>query len=129
MSHFSKIKTNISNLNLLKKTVGQLGLYSTLQDSLSNLHCMQNLVVYEDYKKIKPLFSFIWDNSEYHLVVDLQLWSLNVDFDYFIDKLSQQYAYNVVVDKSLSTGFQKISEKVSTDGSIKVTVSRWPDCF
>lgn len=136
MSHFSKIKTNISSLSILKQTIQQLGFHYELaypseiikSKEFTNASMYQNLLVYSSSVNVvnkKPLFSFVWNNSEYHLLVDLQLWSLNMDVNYFIDKLSQKYAYNMILSQSMSSGFQKINEKCISDGSIQVVVQKW----
>nr|YP_009398382.1 hypothetical protein [Lophocladia kuetzingii]ARW67568.1 hypothetical protein [Lophocladia kuetzingii] len=130
MSHFSKIKTNIVNTIILEKTIKQLGFNykyfnntSLINDS-SVSKLMKNMLVINPQDQ-NDLFSFIWNGQDYNLVVDLQLWSLNLDFNYFIDRLSQQYAYNLILDQSSTVGFQKISENISDDGSIKLTLQKW----
>lgn len=129
MSHFSKIKTNISNLSILKQTVRQLGFYYEVVRPIDvksiNLPIPMNLMIYNSLLDTKPLFSFVWNICEYNLVADLQLWSLDTDVNYFVDKLSQKYACNVILSRSLAGGFQKVSEKTSVDGSVKITVQRW----
>lgn len=131
MSHFSKIKTNISNLSILKQTLQDLGFYfelvsHSISDNKSQNICEPtDLVIYSCSLYKNPLFRFVWNVSEYNLIVDLQLWSLDMDINYFIDKLSQKYAYNMILNQSVSSGFQKIHEKISNDGSVKVTLQKW----
>nr|YP_009396736.1 hypothetical protein [Ophidocladus simpliciusculus]ARW65922.1 hypothetical protein [Ophidocladus simpliciusculus] len=131
MSHFSKIKTNITNLDILTKTIRQLGFnYSYLNSQIDlnstySLLDMKNILVYDSYSKNTPLFSFVWNSHEYNLVVDLQANNIDIDINYFMDRLSQQYAYNIVVEKSNSNGFHKVNEIVGDDGSIKITLQRW----
>nr|YP_009392184.1 hypothetical protein [Osmundaria fimbriata]ARW60746.1 hypothetical protein [Osmundaria fimbriata] len=128
MSHFSKIKTNISNLDTLKLTIKQLGfayeVFSSLDNELNNSSIIENLCVYYN-NHYKPLFSFVWSGSEYNFVADLQLWNLDINASYFLDRLSQQYAYNTVISQGTITGFQKVSERMSSDGSIKITLQKW----
>ena len=133
MSHFSKIKTNITDLSALTKTICQLGFsYKLLDDvnqdtNVKKMKESKNLSVY-DLNALNtkvPVFNFIWNGEEYILIADVQLWSLDVDFNYLLDRIFQQYAYNVVLSKSSISGFNKIQEDVSYDGSIKVTLQRW----
>nr|YP_009398829.1 hypothetical protein [Cliftonaea pectinata]ARW68109.1 hypothetical protein [Cliftonaea pectinata] len=121
MSHFSKIKTNISNLSILKKTIKQLGFKYKLV--LSPVSSDLSLNVY--HKSTKLLCSFVKNNFEYNLVVDLQLWNLKVDFYYFFDKLCQQYAYNIITYQSNLSGFDSINETLHQDGSIVITMQKW----
>nr|YP_009399437.1 hypothetical protein [Dictyomenia sonderi]ARW69043.1 hypothetical protein [Dictyomenia sonderi] len=132
MSHFSKIKTNITNLNTLVKTLKQLGFSYRFFSSDGNTHTNQegnnyDILVYKlnEYNKESYIFTFTWNISEYNLVVDLELWNLDIDFNYLLDRLFQQYAYNMVINTSAVSGFQKIKEQVIDDGSIKLTLQRW----
>nr|ARW68631.1 hypothetical protein [Palisada sp.] len=122
MSHFSKIKTNIYDKNILVKTLYDMGFtckYS--DDSLS----LSDIFVYSNSDTQNALFVFSWNNDCYNLLADLQLWRLDIDFNYFVDSLSQMYAYNMILSKSSISGFDKISEKVIDDGSIKIKLKRW----
>nr|YP_010619399.1 hypothetical protein PN189_pgp171 [Xiphosiphonia pinnulata]WAX03412.1 hypothetical protein [Xiphosiphonia pinnulata] len=133
MSHFSKIKTNITNFDNLIKTIKELGFnYRLFSNTINYIYTNQevkeqDILIYKlnECSKENHIFTFVWDVNEYHLVVDLQLWSLDMDFSYLIDRLFQQYAYNMVVDTSYVSGFQKIKEKLNDDGSIKLTFQRW----
>nr|YP_009392609.1 hypothetical protein [Bostrychia tenella]ARW61171.1 hypothetical protein [Bostrychia tenella] len=134
MSHFSKVKTNISSLSVLRKTIQQLGFHyqivslATL-DNLGKGSCNSSmpmdLIVYRSSLGERPLFSFVWNTSEYNLMIDLQLWDLDMDVNYFIDKLFQRYAYNIIVNQSTASGFQKINERIAMDGSVQLTVQKW----
>nr|YP_009398605.1 hypothetical protein [Kuetzingia canaliculata]ARW67791.1 hypothetical protein [Kuetzingia canaliculata] len=127
MSHFSKVKTNISNLEILKLTVKQLGFgytsFYSREEHVNSCLVSENLSVYDNINK--PLFSFVWSGSEYNLVADLQLWSLEIDLSYFLDKLAQYYAYNIILAESSVTGFYPVNAKQSNDGSLRVTLQRW----
>ena len=124
MSHFSKIKTNITNLSALRKTINQLGFrYKILSNSVDNSLVERNLLLYDTDDNL--VTTFAWNGFEYNIIVDLQLWHLNMDFNYFVERLSQQYAYNVILGQSNSNGFQKVNEYIDTDGSIKITLKRW----
>nr|YP_010851349.1 Ycf35 [Echinothamnion hookeri]WGH14404.1 Ycf35 [Echinothamnion hookeri] len=133
MSHFSKIKTNITNLNVLIKTIQELGFnyrfFSSNDKHLSTNSKTKsnNILVYQlnKYNIESPLFTFTWNISEYILLVDLDVWNLDISFNYLLDRLFQQYAYNIVISTSFIGGFQKISEHSISDGSIKLTLQRW----
>nr|YP_009397367.1 hypothetical protein [Dasyclonium flaccidum]ARW66553.1 hypothetical protein [Dasyclonium flaccidum] len=132
MSHFSKIKTNISSLSILKKTIHELGFYynvvnlPSVNQKKASFSDKSNLDIYSSSTLSGvPLCSFIWNDLEYHLIVDVQLWNLHMDFNYFLDKLSQKYAYNMILCQTNMSGFEKINEKINSDGSIIMTIQRW----
>nr|YP_010170894.1 hypothetical protein K8K75_pgp172 [Chondria tumulosa]QSD57035.1 hypothetical protein [Chondria tumulosa] len=129
MSHFSKIRTNISNSDVLLKTLDQMGFDCEYFDSKNvSVPCnlsIHNVAVYDFSKNKKQLFGFIWNESQYNLVADLDLWSLDMDFNYFVDLLSQRYAYNMILNQSSVGGFCKVDENILSDGSIKVVLRKW----
>nr|YP_010850953.1 Ycf35 [Aphanocladia stichidiosa]WGH14009.1 Ycf35 [Aphanocladia stichidiosa] len=133
MSHFSKIKTNITNLNVLIKTIKELGFnykfFSSTHKylSINNQSKPDNILVYKlnENNTESSLFTFTWNASEYILLVDLDVWNLDISFNYLLDRLFQQYAYNIVINTSSTSGFQKIKEQSIYDGSIKLTLQRW----
>nr|YP_010618625.1 hypothetical protein PN024_pgp170 [Rhodomelopsis africana]WAX02638.1 hypothetical protein [Rhodomelopsis africana] len=127
MSHFSKIRTNITNLNVLIRTIKQLGFNYRFFSSTDKEGKNNDMVVYQLNKhgNENHVFTFIWNISEYNLVVDLELWSLHIDFNYLFDRLLQQYAYNMVINTSYISGFQKVKEQLNYDGSIKLTLQKW----
>nr|YP_009332585.1 conserved hypothetical plastid protein [Membranoptera weeksiae]AHZ94600.1 conserved hypothetical plastid protein [Membranoptera weeksiae] len=133
MSHFSKIKTNISDIEILKKTLNDLGFtYSSTKYNLSNIDInysnhFKYLNVYKDKLNTKTLFEFIWDGFEYNLVADFNLWHLDMSMDYFLEKLSQQYAYNIILNQSIINGFNETNYTLMKDGSIKVMMQKWND--
>jgi len=132
MSHFTKIKTNITDYNALIKTIGQLGFsYKSLDSDIEDLSAYNKMdrkviAVYKvsDSSNI-PAFNFVWNSQEYVLVADVQLWKLNIDFNCFLDRLFQQYAYNVIMHTSSISGFHQIKENICYDGSIKITLQKW----
>nr|ARW69248.1 hypothetical protein [Polysiphonia sp.] len=121
MSHFSKIKTNINNLDILTKTIDQLGFRHQLISENNDI------VVYnfDSNGNQNHILTFKWNKVSYSIVVDMQLWNLEVDFGYFTDTLFQKYAYNIVVNTSVTNGFQKIEESFNNDGSINIKLKRW----
>nr|WGH13019.1 Ycf35 [Echinothamnion sp.] len=133
MSHFSKIKTNITNLAVLIKTIQNLGFNYRFISNSDNHSCKNdqyipsNLLVYKigQYNVESSIFTFVWNNHEYILLVDLDSWCLDVSFNYLFDCLFQEYAYNIIVNTGYVGGFQKIKEQSTDDGSIKLTLQRW----
>nr|QCI08319.1 hypothetical protein [Ptilothamnion sphaericum]QCI08344.1 hypothetical protein [Ptilothamnion sphaericum] len=122
MSHLSKIKTNISNLDVLKKTLNDIGLYYKMDVSLGDNICLS---VYSDKSMNEIICSFESDGFTYSLVADINLWNLGANFNSFYEKFYQKYAYNIVIQQSNSSGFVRVSEKTMEDGSIHLLVQRW----
>nr|YP_009399846.1 hypothetical protein [Tolypiocladia glomerulata]ARW69665.1 hypothetical protein [Tolypiocladia glomerulata] len=133
MSHFSKIKTSITDSKVLKKTLNDLSFVhkSFFEDnniaSDSSLDRKEIIFVYDSYisESLLPCCSFEWNDNEYVIVVDLSLWNLDIDFHYFTERLLQQYAYNIVIDQGYNEGFHCIDEKVYDNGSISLILQKF----
>ena len=128
MSHFSKIKTTLKDLTLLKKALTDLSVnwdtevkqirgYKD-QTDFANLVISQN----NNYD-----IGFSWNGFEYQLVADLQFWQQPWSVELFLDKVSQRYAYHSIVESTEKQGFKAIEEVSVEDSSIQLTLQRWRD--
>ena len=126
MSHFSKIQTSLKDLNLLKQALTDLGIkwdsesqtvrgYKE-QTSFANLVIKQN----NNYD-----IGFTWNGFEYQLVADLQFWQQPWSVESFLDKVSQRYAYNSIIQATAEQGFKTVEEINQKNGTIKLTLQRW----
>ena len=114
MSHFTHIKTRFQNLFYLKKGLTQLGIaYST---SGANLTIPQS----NCYN-----IEFAWNGHEYELVVDMSFWEQPYPIQSFIDKVSQQYAAELIIGESQRIGFQPIKYGPNADGTDTLILQRW----
>jgi len=124
MSHFSKIQTTIKDLNLLKHALTDLGLiWATNSSDVGEdfQHKADILIKQGNLSHI----GFVWNDNQYHLVADLQLWEQPWSLEVFLDKLSQKYAYYSIIQETKNQGFEKAEEVYQKDGSIKLIVQRW----
>merc|ERR1712113_931046 len=68
---------------------------------------------------------FTWNNQEYELVADISFWEQPYPIENFIDKISQEYAGEVIIGESQKIGFQPIQYKQNSDGSNTLILERW----
>jgi|TARA_B100001142_G_scaffold257979_1_gene259757 hypothetical protein len=126
MSHFSKIQTSLKDLDLLKRSLNDLSIqwepelnrvrgYRD-QTTFANLVIKQN----NNYD-----IGFSWNGFEYQLVADIQFWQQPWSIELFLDRVSQRYAYNSILESTSNQGFQTVNETVQEDGSIKLTLQKW----
>nr|YP_010337224.1 hypothetical protein MW575_pgp051 [Pseudoerythrocladia kornmannii]QUE28305.1 Ycf35 [Pseudoerythrocladia kornmannii]UNJ16809.1 hypothetical protein [Pseudoerythrocladia kornmannii] len=128
MSHFSKIRTTIRDIEMLKLALIDLGL--TFDASAQPLVGYQSqthnaeIVINQsnDYD-----FGFAWNGSEYELIVDPQYWRQPWSIESFVEKLTQLYACNSISREGVHFGFEKIDQTVGNNGAIKLTFQRWID--
>jgi hypothetical protein len=59
------------------------------------------------------------------LRVDRSFWEQAYTVESFIDKVSQQYASEVIIGESQKIGFQPIKYKTNLDGSNTIVLQRW----
>nr|YP_009509186.1 hypothetical protein [Gracilaria vermiculophylla]AXI96836.1 hypothetical protein [Gracilaria vermiculophylla]QXU75050.1 hypothetical protein [Gracilaria vermiculophylla]WDZ68002.1 hypothetical protein [Gracilaria vermiculophylla] len=128
MSHFSRIKTSITNLKILQKTLKDLNFECTteksyLKDGNGNLEYVDILAK----KNNKNIIGFFWDKKEYTFISDFDLWKVNRDMytENIVEIILQQYALNSIIATSHNEGFKTIKNQKLEDGSIKLTIQRW----
>nr|YP_010902388.1 hypothetical protein REP52_pgp194 [Hypnea nidifica]WCH54243.1 hypothetical protein [Hypnea nidifica] len=125
MSHLSRIKTSITNQEILKKTLKDLNfVYTNKKINNNNDYTINfnNLIVQHNGK---DLFIFSWNGQEYSLLADLQLWNMNIPYTKLLEKITQQYCYNTILRESTKYGFENINRKTLEDGSIQLVIQRW----
>ena len=126
MSHFTKIKTKLYNLETLKKSLSDLNLDWTVSNTeirgYQNTKHDAELVITQDNKYD---IGFKWNGTEYELVTDLMFWSQDYSVDKFLNRVNQRYAYNSVIGVSEKEGFQFTQTETVEDGSIRLVLRRF----
>ena len=121
MSHFTNMKTSFQNLTYLQTALNKLEIkYQTKQ--LNTEFGNDSLVINQSNGYD---IEFCWNGHEYNLVVDMSFWEQPYPVESFIDKVSQQYASEVIVSESHKLGFQPIKYQQNKDGSNTVVLERW----
>jgi hypothetical protein len=128
MSHFSKIKTTLRDLTVLKKALTDLSItWDTEVKQLKGYKkdtAFANLVIAQNNSYD---IGFSWNGFEYQLVADLQFWQQPWSVELFLDKVTQRYAYHVIAEATKKQGFNTIEEVNLEDASIHLTLQRWID--
>ena len=124
MSHFTHMKTRFQNLFYLEKALNRLNIVHKEKEIYnSNLNQSNiNLVIPQSNGYD---IEFAWNGQEYELVVDMSFWEQAYPIESFIDKVSQQYAGEVIIGESQKIGFQPIKYQENTDGSNVLVLERW----
>jgi hypothetical protein len=124
MSHFTHIKTRFQNLFYLEKALNRLKITHTEQEtSVTETASYHKSLVISQPNGYD--IEFAWNGQEYELVVDMSFWEQSCPIESFIDKLSQQYAGEVIIGESQKTGFQPIKYQQNVDGSNTLVLERW----
>jgi len=128
MSHFSRIKTSIREIDLLKKSLTNLNLVWEEKEQLikgykDETHKV-NLVI-KQKNNIDIGFEKTPDNN-YQLIADLSFWDQPTSVDAFLDSLHKEYAVTTVLEETKKQGFETISHtKNQQNGEVIISVERW----
>jgi RecB family exonuclease len=60
---------------------------------------------------------FRWNDQEYGLVTDLSFWNQPYPTKNFMDRIAKQYAGEVIIGESKTTGFQPVKSQQNSDRS------------
>ena len=125
MSHFSKIKTKITNKPKLVKAL-QLLQYD-VQENIELVNPLDH-----QHEKVKVDVSIGNDigfrlNNEgvYELVADIQTWKESVPPQRFIERVTQQYAKATILDTIQQQGFTIEKESTTIENNIEIVATRW----
>lgn len=121
MSHFTNMKTSFQNLSYLQTALNKLKIKYQRQQLDTKFENDSLIINQSNGYDIE----FCWNGHEYNLVVDMSFWEQPYPVESFIDKVSQQYASEVIVGESQKLGFQPIKYQQNQDGSNTVILERW----
>lgn len=70
---------------------------------------------------------FIWNkqSQSYDLITDRQTWKRSIPIERMLQKITQEYAVQVLKNVATSQGFEIEQKKITRDGSIELVVNRW----
>ena len=126
MSHFTNLKTSFKNLLHLENSLKKLNITYKRENEGIEEDTVEpynvNLIIPQSNNYD---ITFDWNGEEYELVLDASFWIQPYPVESFINKLSQQYANDVIITESQKIGFQPIKSKQHTDGSNTITLQRW----
>ena len=122
MSHFTHMKTRFQNLFYLGKALNRLNIVHEEKQITNSESSNVNLVIPQSNGYD---IEFAWNGQEYELVADMSFWEQPYPIENFIDKISQQYAGEVIIGESQKIGFQPIQYKQNSDGSNTLVLERW----
>lgn len=119
-------QTSLRDLELLKSSLIDLGIsfdttLSSIQGHKNQTHPADLIIKQSNNYDI----GFVWNESEYQLVTDVQFWQQPWPIDLFLNRITQRYAYNSIIKLSESKGFQTIEETQQENGSVKLILQRW----
>ena len=124
MSHFTTIKVQIKNGELLHQVLEELG------------YQVESNVRVRGYRGDKTNAEYVIRQSngydlgfrrsgeeDYELVADF--WGARINQQEFVNSISQKYAHKTLMAAVQSEGFNVEAEETLADGTVRVVVGRW----
>lgn len=124
MSHFTHIKTKFQNLFYLEKALTKLNI-NHKEKEIQKSGITENTISLVIPQSNGYDIQFAWNGQEYELIVDVSFWEQSYPIESFIDKISKEYAGEVIIGESQKIGFQPIKYQENTDGSNTLVLERW----
>ena len=133
MSHFSTIKTKITDRDALIEALERLGERvnvpwkgtSIVELVITNPNHAEEHPTVEVDVAIGVDIGFKWNGETYDLVADRQTWERNIPIERFMQKVTQQYARKLIHREVEEKGYKIEEEWEMDNNSIELTVSRW----
>ncbi len=124
MSHFTRIQTKLRDIDLVKEALKDLGYavrentdvrgYSRWEQAHADV-----VIEAEDGQDI----GFRREGERVEMIADF--WNRQLNREEFLQRVTQRYAYRMVIQQAEEQGFQVVKEEQQKDGSIRVVVQRW----
>ena len=126
MSHFSKIKTKITNKPALIQALMFDGWPVDINRELVN-------PIGHDHERVRcevtvgDDMGFVWNKQSqcYELITDRQTWSHQIPIERFLEKITQLYCIQLLTSVAKSNGFEVESQKVNSSNAVELVVNRW----
>ena len=126
MSHFTKIKTKLYNLETLKKSLSDLNFeWTTGNEEVRGYQGQKHSAELVLKQENKHDIGFKWNGNEYELVTDLMFWAQPSSVDNFLNQINQRYAYNSILQVSEKEGFHFSESESNQDGSVRLVLRRF----
>lgn len=122
MSHFTRVRTQLRDIETVQRALEDLGY--TVENGVvrgyGGQRAVADLVVRTDSGYD---IGFRQEGDAVVLVADF--WGLRINREDFLKKVTQRYAYLTVVDQATAQGWQTMTEEVMADGSVRLVMQRW----
>lgn len=123
MSHFSTIKIQIKNGEILQQVLTELGYEVESNTQVRGYRGNQTNAEYVIRQNNGYDLGFRRNGESYELVADF--WGTSINQQEFLNQINQKYAHQTLMQTVEEQGFDVEEEEVLEDGTVKVVVGRW----
>jgi hypothetical protein len=123
MSHFTTIKVQIKNGEILHQTLQELGYQVEYNKKVRGYQGNKTDAEYVIRQDNGYDLGFRRNGENYELVADF--WGARIDEKAFVNSIMQKYAHKTLMASVQEQGFNVEEEEVLKDGTVRVVVGRW----
>jgi hypothetical protein len=123
MSHFSTIKIQLKNGDILHQILQELGYQVELNAKIRGHAGNRTHADYIIRQDNGYDLGFRRSGEDYELVADF--WGAKINRDEFLNSISQKYAHRTLMQTVEEQGFDVEEEEILEDGTVRVVVGRW----
>jgi Protein of unknown function (DUF1257) len=124
MSHFTTIKVQIKNSEVLANVLTDLG---HKFESNTQIRGYQGDKIQAEYvirQNNGYDLGFRKDGDDnYELIADF--WGAGINQTQFVNQIQQKYAHQMLLETAATQGYSIEAEEVMEDGTVRVVVGRW----
>lgn len=123
MSHFTTIKVQIKNSEILHQVLQELGYQVECNTTVRGYRGDKIQAEYVIRQKNGYDLGFRRSGENYEIVADF--WGAGINQKEFVNSLTQKYAHKTLMVIVQEQGFNVEEEEVLEDGTVRVVVGRW----
>lgn len=123
MSHFTSIKVQIKNGEVLHQVLQELGHKVECNTFVRGYNGDRTEAEYVIRQKNGYDLGFRRRGENYELVADF--WAANINQQAFLNPITQKYAHKTLMATVHEQGFNVEAEEILEDGTVRVVVGRW----
>lgn len=124
MSHFTTIKVQIKNNEILANVLAELGHKVEVNTQVRGYQGDRIQAEYVIRQNNGYDLGFRKDGDDnYELIADF--WGAGINETQFVNQIQQKYAHQMLLHTAATQGYSIEAEEVMEDGTVRVVVGRW----
>lgn len=123
MSHFTTIKVQIKNGEVLHQVLQELGYKVECNTAVRGYQGDTTQAEYVVRQQNRYDLGFRRQGENYELVADF--WGAKINQQAFISAITQKYAHKTLMASVQEQGFNVEAEETLEDGTVRLLVGRW----
>ena len=123
MSHFTTIKIQIKDSEMLHQALQELGYQVECNTTVRGYQGNTTQAEYVIRQKNGYDLGFRRGGENYEIISDF--WGAKINQQEFVNAITQKYAHKTLMQTVQEQGFNVEDEEVLEDGTVRVVVGRW----